>query len=76
MQRRLKLPGAATCNAEFGEFLMDVDSERSWLEGLEADPDPPAQSILVQTEAVKALIEQKHVSWDPYLKRIALGALA
>ncbi|CAK0822133.1 unnamed protein product, partial [Prorocentrum cordatum] len=76
MQRRLKLPGAATCNAEFDDFLMDVDNERIWLEGLEADPDPPAQSILVQTEAVKALIEQKHVSWDPYLKRIALGALA
>ncbi|CAK0861021.1 unnamed protein product [Prorocentrum cordatum] len=76
MQRRLKLPGAATCNAEFDEFLMDVDSERSWLEGLEADPDPPAQSILVQTEAVKAFIEKHHASWDPYLKRIALGALA
>ncbi|CAK0891385.1 unnamed protein product [Prorocentrum cordatum] len=76
LQRRLKLPGAATCSAEFDEFTMEVDSERSWLESLTADPEPPAQSMFVQTEAVKAFIEKKHASWDPYLKRIALGALA
>ena len=76
LQRRLKLPGAATCKAEFDEFKIEIDSELSWLESLTADPDPPAQSILVQTEAVKKFIETKHASWDPYLKRIALGALA
>ena len=76
LQRRLKLPGAATCKAEFDEFQTEIDSELSWLESLTADPDPPAQSILVQTDTVKAFIEKKHASWDPYLKRIALGALA
>ena len=76
LQRRLKLPGAATCNAEFDELQEDVASGLDWLAGLTVDPDPPAESILAQTQRVQEFIETKHKDWDPYLKRIALGALA